>query len=181
MMIRYCAGDAAGEVILDKLLFPNGVTLSHDGQALLIASTIRGQILEYGLAGTRAGQLAVFASELPGTPDNIEKLKNGNYAIGMTGKLAQPFALAHFLAPFPTFRRWLLGFPVPYEFVYRLIPRYGLVVILDQKGKIVRTLQDPTGRTPYISSVFVHGDDVWIGSWYNKFVGHVKTDAVQII
>mmetsp|Transcript_375 Transcript_375/g.551 ORF Transcript_375/g.551 Transcript_375/m.551 type:complete len:116 (+) Transcript_375:1022-1369(+) len=84
--------------------------------------------------------------------------------------MALPFSLPWFLAPFPSMRRWICGLPMPYEWLYKLVPKYGMVLFLDGKGNIVHTLQDPTGRTSWISEAVVSNGSLWAGSWLSDHI-----------
>lgn len=97
--------------------------------------------------------MELFIDNLPGLPDNIRYDKqNDLYWIGFsgeenelfiqTGKRSQPFALIDFLGPYPTVRYYLVKL-VPLELLYRILPRYGLVLAVNSEGKITKSLHDP--------------------------------------
>ncbi|GBG82339.1 hypothetical protein CBR_g34623 [Chara braunii] len=77
----------ATNVLLDRLHFANGVTLSSQEDFVLVAETTRYRILRYWLKGPRMGTHDVFANNLPGLVDNIQSNRRGTIwvAISMVG------------------------------------------------------------------------------------------------
>lgn len=64
---------SSGEVdrIHTGLVFANGVTITADGSAAVVAETGRYALHRVTLAGPDAGRVDAFARALPGTPDNL--------------------------------------------------------------------------------------------------------------
>lgn len=69
LSLRPSTGEVA--VLLDGLHFANGIQLTPDRTAVLIAETTMARIRRYHLSGPKTGQLDYFAENLPGLPDNI--------------------------------------------------------------------------------------------------------------
>ncbi|TFJ80122.1 hypothetical protein NSK_008679 [Nannochloropsis salina CCMP1776] len=140
---------------------------------------------------------SVLAEGLPGLPDNLRLLRReeagagskkgwlggeGEEAVlvlGMGVKNAKPFSLLHFLYQHLALRL-LLGALVPLPYFHYFMPKYGVAGVLSLEGRLLRVLQDPTGRTPFLSEVHVHPEtgDLLLGSFRNKFVGRVTVSAL---
>ncbi len=63
--------------VLDGLYFANGVTVTADGSALVVAETVGRRLSKYWLTGPRAGSVTPLAVHLPGMPDNISTGADG--------------------------------------------------------------------------------------------------------
>jgi len=141
--------------------------------------------------------LSAFVEGLPGLPDNIrlhhqeeggreggllggEGGEDNVLLFGMGAKNAQPFALLQFLYQRP-WLRLVLGAIVPLKYFHTFMPKYGLGGVLSLEGKLLRVLQDPSGRTPFVSEVHVHpkSGDLLLGSFRNRFVGKVTLSALE--
>lgn len=65
---------------------------------------------------------------------------------------------------------------LPRAFWPKPVP-YGLVLALDERGKIVRSLHEPTGRhLKEITSAEAHGGFLYLGSLHNDRIGRYKLD-----
>mmetsp|Transcript_31790 Transcript_31790/g.51650 ORF Transcript_31790/g.51650 Transcript_31790/m.51650 type:complete len:411 (-) Transcript_31790:335-1567(-) len=173
-LLAYHFANQTVSVVADGLFMPNGLVREYDSPCVLIALTMIGEIKRYCPEGDKAG-LSTFASNIPGTLDNIRQYEDPSigiqaYTVGIGTKMAKPFSLPWFLAPYPSFRRWICGLPMPYEWLYKLVPKYGMILFLDKDGKVVQTLQDPTGRTSWISEAVVSNGSLWAGSWLNRHI-----------
>lgn len=131
--------DGKVEKIAQGFVYTNGVALSPDEDFLLIAETGRARVHRLWLSGPRAGEQEVFLDNLPGYPDNIEAQGDGTFWIAF----ASPRVPAEALMPYPFLRKviWRLGpmvRPAPIE--------QGHVIQVGQDGRILRSLQDATGR-----------------------------------
>ncbi|XP_027098882.1 protein STRICTOSIDINE SYNTHASE-LIKE 10-like [Coffea arabica] len=65
-------------VLLDHLMFPNGVALSQNGDFLLVTETTSSRVLRYWLEPSRASKVDVF-TQLPGRPDNFKRNQQGEF------------------------------------------------------------------------------------------------------
>ena len=63
---------------------------------------------------------------------------------------------------------------LPQNLILKLIPKYGLVVAINEEGKVVETLQDPSGQIAYISEAKYHDGYLYFGSYRNQFLARVK-------
>lgn len=58
-------------VVLDRLMFANGVAIGPGDEYVLVNETLAARIVRYWLRGPKARQSDIFASALPGYPDNL--------------------------------------------------------------------------------------------------------------
>ncbi|XP_027124312.2 protein STRICTOSIDINE SYNTHASE-LIKE 10-like [Coffea arabica] len=72
-------------VLLDHLMFPNGVALSQNGDSLLVTETTNSRVLRYWLEPSRAGKVDVFA-QLPGRPYNIKRNQQGEFWVATNSR-----------------------------------------------------------------------------------------------
>ncbi|OQR80259.1 adipocyte plasma membrane-associated protein-like [Tropilaelaps mercedesae] len=189
------------QVLLDGLVCPNGIQLTHDGKALLISETGKFRILRYYLDGEKKGTFDVFAQNLPGEPDNIRKSLSGGYWVAFVNGRSQR-TLSDSLAQYPFVKVGLVRLTHAVGAAVRLLadiwdssnlhelaayfangwvfydqmPKYGMVVELDAMGAVKRSLHAPSGRINFISEVLEHDGYLYLGSFRNDFIGKVKLD-----
>lgn len=65
------------QLMLDHLHFANGVSMSVDGNIVLIAETGAARILQVDVNGNESRRSTVFAQNLPGLPDNLSLGSDG--------------------------------------------------------------------------------------------------------
>ena len=153
---------------------PNGVQLSADETYVLVAECSRARIVRYWLQGPRAGTWDYFAVNLPGYPDNIRRRESGGYWVGMAAVRRNPFSLVDALAPYPQVRAALTKV-LPYCLLRALASQYGMVLVLDEFGNIMDSLQDPGGLViPSASEVAEHDGVLYIGSYHSSFIGKLR-------
>ena len=70
-LLRYDPRTGRVDVVLDRLMFANGVALGPGDEYVLVNETLAARITRYWLRGPKAGQSDIFASALPGYPDNL--------------------------------------------------------------------------------------------------------------
>jgi sugar lactone lactonase YvrE len=100
------------EVLLDGLSFANGVALTHDGDAVIVAETGAYRLTRYWLAGDRAGQHEVLLDNLPGFPDNLSTGPSGTVWVAI---VTTRNPLLDFLLPRPPILRkaaWAMPEPL---------------------------------------------------------------------
>ena len=76
--------DGTVEVVLDDLYFANGLTLTPDKTALILAETSGYRLSRIDLAGPSSGQRQTLSENLPGFPDNISTFTNDRAWVAMT-------------------------------------------------------------------------------------------------
>ncbi|GAB4570378.1 MAG: SMP-30/gluconolactonase/LRE family protein [Haliangiales bacterium] len=168
-LLRYDPHQGTTEELRTGLNFPNGVALSRDEQALFVAETGSYRILRYPIArepasaGDGSDELEVVIDNLPGYPDNIRRGADGRYWCGLTRPRS---ALLDGMSQSPFQRKLVVRLP---SWLRPIPPSYGHVFAFDERGTIVRDLQDPSGTYPsttgaaeidgrlYVQSLHAHG------------------------
>jgi sugar lactone lactonase YvrE len=148
------------------MYFPNGVALTPDESALLLAETATHRLSRVGLDGR-----VTVLTDLPAYPDNMAPVGDSTYWIA----LASPrVAALERLLPYPAIRRVAGALPA----VLRPRPkRYGLVALVDGDGQVLRTLHGPAGRYAMVTGVRQHGRTLWLGSLTERAVARVDLDG----
>ncbi|KAF2355645.1 Strictosidine synthase conserved region [Trinorchestia longiramus] len=195
-------------VLVDELLFANGVQLSPDQDFVLVADTFRSRVVRYWLKGNKAGTQDVFVDGLPGFPDNIRAIPGGGYYVPLVG-MKDPDAvdmLATVLR-LPWLRRLLarVGYGTAQvltaaadlfqseafakasymtlnlvTFTVKLGSDEGsMIVAVDPEGHIQYTLQSSSGVVGHVSEVTQTNDELIFGSPFNKFLAIISLDQVK--
>lgn len=149
------------EVIHDKLFFPNGITMSHDGAAVLVSEMMTYRVLRIEVNDGVKGETSIFANNLPGFPNNITHSGLGSYWLALSaprnpeveGLQANPF-LRKILMRLPD------GFLPPPKPI-----KYGFIIELNQRGEIIRSIQDPNGEHAFmLTSATAYQGNLYLGS-----------------
>ena len=149
-------------VRMDGLNFANGVALGPDEEYVLVNETGAARIARYWLKGPKAGQRDVFASNLPGYPDNLSYDGKGVFWIALPSPRSDQLDQ---LLPSPSMRRILFRMMSIGLIAQPQPQKYGFVIALDRNAKVVENLQDPTGTTiSNITSVHAYGNNLYFGS-----------------
>jgi hypothetical protein len=197
-------------VLVCGLHFPNGVQLQDASHALVIESTRfriwnmdidalqqsndllhscaeDGSLSQFAESATAStAGLSLFLDRGPGFMDNIRRLSTSEdldpkYLIGVGTKSSKPFSLLY-LAYQGTWLRHIIGRIMPMRYVEKLLPKYGLVLVVDNQGNIVRSMHDPSGSTCFVSEAQVHPitGDLWLGSHSNAYLGILPHHSYQL-
>ena len=168
-LLRYDPATKTTTVLLSDLYFANGVALSQHEDFVLVNETYRFRVTRYWLKGERAGKSEVFVDNLPGYPDNITSNRRGTFWLALVTVRNDT---GDWLAPHPFFKNVLAKLPL------RFLPKpqpYGFVIKLDESGRILQSLQDPSGEhVPAITAAVEHDGYLYLGSLSNNFVGKFK-------
>ena len=151
--------DVSGEIeiVLDGLVFANGVALSKDGDFVLVAETGRYRIHRVWLEGERAGRSEIFVDNLPGFPDNLNRW----HTVFWCGLVRVRDKALDATLPRPWMRTVLARLPES------LLPKpgeQGLVVGFDHEARVVMTLQDQTGRLASTTGAQAEGFRLYVNS-----------------
>jgi len=164
-LLSYDPASGATRVRLDKLFFANGVALGPDDEYVLVNETGAGRIHRLWLKGAKAGQRDLFASGLPGTPDNISF--NGRDTFWVAMPMLRDAADA--LAGYPLVRKLLSH--LPSEFLGAGVTPYSFVVGLDLNGEVIQNLQDINAGFHMITSANECDGSLYLGSVIMPAVG----------
>jgi sugar lactone lactonase YvrE len=133
-------------VLAEGFVFANGVAMSHDQRSVLLAETGSYRVLKITRDGERRGHVEPLIENLPGFPDNITRGRNGRYWISL---VSPRNALVDRVSGSPFARRLIQRLPA---FVRPKPGHYGHVIAVDDSGRVVADLQDPSGKLPMLTS-----------------------------
>jgi len=157
------------KVLLRGMYFANGVALSRNEDFVLVNETYRYRIRRYWLKGPKAGTSDIFIENLPGFPDNVSANRRGTFWLALFTVRNDLMDRFH---PSPALKLLMSKLP---RFLWPKPKPYGLVLALDENGKIIRSLHDPSGDTlRIITSAVEHGGFLYIGSLHEKKIGKLR-------
>jgi sugar lactone lactonase YvrE len=151
--------DGHVEVLLEDLQFANGVALTRDHSAVIVAETGSYRLTRLWLTGTRAGQRDVMADNLPGSPDNMATAPDGTIWVALANPRDPLLDLA--LRSPPAIRKAVWALPD------RLQPgprRTTRLINVDTDGRIVRDLRGRVDGFQMATGVVQHGGRLYLGS-----------------
>ncbi|MCK4623144.1 MAG: strictosidine synthase family protein, partial [Desulfuromonadales bacterium] len=166
-----CYDPATGQikVLLKNLYFANGVALSQQEDFVLINETYRYRIVRYWLKGPKAGTHEIFIDNLPGFPDNISSNHKGTFWLALFTVRNEAADKLH---PFPFLKAQMSKLP---KALWPKPKPYGLVLALDEQGKIIQSLHEPTGKhLKEITSAREYGGYLYLGSLHNDRIGKYR-------
>jgi len=157
------------KVLLKNLYFANGVALSQQEDFVLINETYRYRIVRYWLKGPKAGTHEIFIDNLPGFPDNISNNHKGTFWLALFTIRNEAVDKLH---PFPFLKAQMSKLP---KALWPKPKPYGLVLALDEQGKIIQSLHEPTGKhLKEITSAREYGGYLYLGSLHNDRIGKYR-------
>jgi ribose transport system permease protein len=174
-----CYDPATGKttVVLKNCSFPNGICVSHDGESILINSTVLSRIDRFYIAGPRAGQFEPFLIDMPGLPDNINRASDGGYWVAFAGMRTPAFDLT---MQHPNFRRRMVK-QIPGD--EWLLPNMNTscVIKVTEAGEVVDCLWDGAQRDhAVITSMREHEGHLYLGGLTNNRVGRIPLDQPDV-
>jgi len=158
-------------VVAHGFSFANGIALSSDGQALFVAETGRYRVWKIDSRARdldvkdASPQARVLLDNLPGYPDNLMRGRDGRVWVGLFKPRNHA---ADALAQKPFLRKALLRLP---RFMLPLGAPYGHVFAIDEEGRVVEDLQDPSGAYPETTGVTETADRLYIHSLHAPAIG----------
>ncbi|RUS84882.1 hypothetical protein EGW08_007351 [Elysia chlorotica] len=170
-------------LVADELYLANGMTLTHDQSAILVAEMSLSRISKIFVTGSRAGERSVLVSNLPGYPDNIKQNSRGHYYVGLGSvRFVGSSPLGSFLdlvGPYPALKKIITKL-VPAAMFDVFLPKHAILLEISDDGSIVTSHHDPGASTlPALSEAFQHGEDIYIGHFKIPFVGRVKNSDLH--
>ncbi|WP_308909750.1 SMP-30/gluconolactonase/LRE family protein [Pseudokordiimonas caeni] len=161
---------AAGEakLLLDGLYFANGIALSQNEDFVLVNETGRYRITRYWLKGDKAGTSDIFIDNLPGFPDGVSANRKGTFWLALASPRNPMLDKVH---PKPWAKALLAKLPASLQ---PSAIRHGMVVGLNEDGKVIAMLHDPEGKHLYmITSVEEAGGYLYLGSLEAPQIGRI--------
>jgi ribose transport system permease protein len=159
--------------VLRNLIFPNGVCLSQDGDAILYAESWGPCISRLWIGGPKRGKVEMVVPNLPGYPDNINRSSDGNYWCAIMGMRTPALEIA---LRMPGFRRRMVR-RIPHdEWLFPNI-NTGCVIKFSDAGEVLDVLWDAHAvNHPLITSMREHKGYLYLGGVSNNRIGrlHLK-------
>ncbi|KAF4090099.1 hypothetical protein AMELA_G00048100 [Ameiurus melas] len=166
-------------VMMENLRFPNGIQLLPDEESVLVAETTMARIRRIHVAGLNKGGMDTFIENLPGFPDNIRRSSSGGYWVAMSAIRPNPgFSMLDFLSQRPWIKNVIFKL-FSQETLMKFVPRYSLVVELQDGGTCVRSFHDPHGTVAaYISEAHEHNGHLYLGSFRSPYLCKLDLNKV---
>ena len=170
-VLAYAPATKSVRIVAHGFSFANGIALSVDGKSLFVNETGRYRIWKVDAGANdvdvRTGSPRALAllENLPGYPDNLMRGRDGRIWVGLF-KPRNPAADS--LAQRPFLRKVLLRLP---RFLLPLGDSYGHVFAIDEDGRVVDDLQDPSGAYPETTSATETADRIYIHSLHARAIG----------
>lgn len=167
-LLRYDPATGKTETLLKDLYFANGVALSQHEDFVLVNETYRYRITRYWLKGEKAGQHDVFIDNLPGLPGNLASDRSGTFWVALPSPRK---ADADVIQQMPWLKRQLTK--LPRAVLPKPVP-YGLVIQVNEKGEILRSLHDTSGQhLRMVTSAKPVNGVLYLGSLENDRIGRL--------
>jgi ribose transport system permease protein len=164
-------------VVIKNYAFPNGVCTSHDGQSVLVASTLLYRVDRLWISGPKKGQIEPVLENLPGCPDNINRASDGTYWMTF---VAMRTPLSDLINKWPAIRRRMTK-ELPMD--DWLLPQLNVSCVLkfDESGQVIRVLWDSTlANYPMVTSVKEVDGVLYLGGINNNRLGRLVLDPSEV-
>lgn len=203
-LLRYDPKTNTSKVLLNGISFANGVALSENEDFILVNEVGKARIMKYHLKGDLVDQVETIL-DTPGSPDNIRRVGNDRYLIGIPNPLLPDrFSLvADLILRHSFLTRWVsrvtYGIKMIPELINRyvfehawlqkasywaanfegilpILPKYGLVIEINGAGTILRSWHGPKGRVPFVCEALTHDGYMYLASPFNEFLARVRLE-----
>lgn len=155
--------------LIEGTYFGNGVVLSKNEDFILMTETSKYQIIKYGLKGEIKGHKEIWIDNLPGFPNGISRREDGTFWVGFSTLRNDALDKIH---PKKGMKKFVYALP---EFVQPKQQEFGMVLNIDQEGKILFGLFDTTGKfIPEAGAVKEHQGYLYIGGDIVPYIAKYK-------
>ncbi len=159
-------------VHLRGLRYANGVAVTPDGQAVLVAETFGYRVTRLWIGGSKRGEVDRFVDALPGMPDNVQTDEHGRVWVAL---IKERSGLLDALYPWPGVRKVL--FRIPHAWL-PVPPPVVWFAVYAPDGALLRSYRADDGFGD-VTSVTPHGESLWLGSLSMDALGHVHREAAS--
>ncbi|ORB49755.1 SMP-30/gluconolactonase/LRE family protein [Mycolicibacterium rhodesiae] len=150
--------DGTVTTLASGLRFANGVTLTADESALVVAETTACRVSKYPLTGSGIGEPVPLIEHLPGYPDNISTAPDGRIWVAL---VSERNAVGEWLAPrAPGVRR--LMWRLPYGWLPSPKPVVWAISV-DLDGTVRSQLRTADPRFALATGLVEHDGTLWLG------------------
>jgi len=174
-LLAYHPETGTTELLLAGLQFANGVAVSGDANFLVVNETGAYRTTRYWLAGPKRGTSEPFLENLPGLPDNVTW--SPARRVFWVALFSPRVAALDVLAGSPFLRKVVLRLPL---FVQPQPARVGWALAIDEGGRVVESLQDPSPESfSPVTSVLEHDGVLWLGSLERDALGRIAAPPLR--
>jgi sugar lactone lactonase YvrE len=165
-LLKWDAKTKKTSVVLDKLVFANGVALSKNEDFVVVCESGGYKVWRVWLKGPKAGVKESFIEGLFGHPDNIKVTADGFWLAIDSPRLK----LLDAIHPYPILKDMILRVS---ESIFGLFkgPEVADIVKLDENGKIIAHLHDDSGKLSHITSAIEKDNKLYLGTVVNRYIG----------
>ncbi len=174
-VLAYDPKSQSTRVVRDGLFFANGIALTPDESALLVAETSMYRVRRIQLTGPLAGEVDVLIDNLPGFPDNV---RCGARGVCWIALVTVRNGLLDSMGPHPWRRKLLARLP---RWMLPGWKRSAFVVGVKLDGTVVANLQADGERFGFISGVLEHEDKLYLGSLREAAIGSFQLATVPTL
>lgn len=172
-LIAYSPSTGEAKTLLNELYFANGIAISSNQDFVLINETYRYRITRYWISGPKQGQSDIFIDNLPGFPDGVSSSGRGTFWVALPTVRNQQADAMH---PHPLVKNIVAKLP---DFARPQPQPYGLILELDETGRVLRSLHDPEGDNfPIITSVQEANGKLYLGSLTSSGIGELTVPTL---
>jgi len=157
----------SSKVLMLGLNFANGVAIDPNNQFVLVSETGAYRVHKVWLQGDRKGEHEVLLDNLPGFPDNLSRGREGRFWVGFTSPRN---TLVDKLSAKPFLRKVVQRLPAA---IRPKAVSYAHVLAFNAKGKVLQSLQDPSGRYPLSTGAAETASHLYISSLVSKQLGRL--------
>ena len=151
--------DGSVDVLLEGMLFANGLRLADDESHLVVAETAGYRLRRYWLSGARAGQDEVLIDNLPGFPDNIGWGSDGTTWVALPSP--RDPVLDRLLPRADWLRKAAWTLP---EWLQPQPKRTAWVLQVDADGRVLRDLQRSGDTYHFVTGCCEHDGRLYMSS-----------------
>lgn len=161
-------------VLARGLYRPVGVELSADESFVAVAEFFAYRVTRHWLTGPDAGRTDRLLENLPGFPDGLASDGRGTFWISLAGyrtpaidsMQARPFVKDQLAKLMPLLLALGAGSPTKPA---------GVVLAVDETGRILRSLHDPEGRVvSQVTTAEIHEGDLYLGSIVSDWIARCR-------
>jgi sugar lactone lactonase YvrE len=165
-LLRWRDGEV--DVVAEGFAFANGVAVTHDGDAVLVAETAAYRISRVWLGGERAGEREVVVDNLPAFPDNLSVGSDGTVWAALPSTRDRSLDLL--LPRPPILRKAVWALP---DALQPQAKRLTFVAGFSADGPVTHNLQGPGDRFHYVTGVREHDGMLYLGSLVEGAIARV--------
>ncbi len=173
-VLKYSPFTQKTTVVVSGIQFANGITVTHEEDAILINETGSYRVLKHWFKGEKSGTTDVLVDNLPGFPDNINRGENGTYWLGLVSPRSKPLDM---LSEFPQLRTVVQRLP---SSLRPKAERFGHVVSITGSGSVLESLQDPHHSYSFTTGAVESGGWLYVSSLHEHTLARLKRDQISV-